>query len=94
MKISEIKSVIVKPLKIEEKKKETAVGSETKEPEEQSVKEQKRTKITQTVRVDTEKLDTLMNLMGELVIARSRIADILKSTTSKKWTNHWLNLVE
>jgi two-component system chemotaxis sensor kinase CheA len=84
MGVSEIKSVIVKPLKIEEKKKETAVGSEAKESEEQSVKEQKRTKITQTVRVDTEKLDTLMNLMGELVIARSRIADILKKYNIKE----------
>ncbi|HOP81863.1 MAG TPA: chemotaxis protein CheA [Fervidobacterium sp.] len=85
MKISEIKSVIVRP--IEEKGK--AVKSN--EDEEQSIdngkqkgEEQKKTKITQTVRVDIEKLDTLMNLMGELVIARSRIADILKKYNIKE----------
>jgi len=85
MKISEIKSVIVRP--IEEKGK--AVKSN--EDEEQSIdngkqkgEEQKKTKITQTVRVDIEKLDTLMNLMGELVIARSRIADTLKKYNIKE----------
>ncbi|RKX52386.1 MAG: chemotaxis protein CheA [Thermotoga sp.] len=35
-------------------------------------------KVTQTVRVNIEKLDTLMNLMGELVINRSRIDEIAK----------------
>jgi len=64
---------------------------ESNENEEQSTdngkqkgEEQKKTKITQTVRVDIEKLDTLMNLMGELVIARSRIADILKKYNIKE----------
>jgi len=85
MKISEIKSVIVRP--IEEKERVI----ESNENEEQSTdngkqkgEEQKKTKITQTVRVDIEKLDTLMNLMGELVIARSRIADILKKYNIKE----------
>ena len=35
-------------------------------------------KVTQTVRVNIEKLDTLMNLMGELVINRSRIDEIAR----------------
>ena len=48
------------------------------------LEEQKKTKITQTVRVDIEKLDTLMNRMGELVMARSRIADILKKYNIKE----------
>ncbi|MGC9771816.1 chemotaxis protein CheW [Fervidobacterium islandicum] len=84
MGVSEIKSVVVKPLKVEERKKEEAVTTESREGEPQKEKEQKKVKITQTVRVDTEKLDTLMNLMGELVIARSRIADILKKYNIKE----------
>ncbi len=83
MGVSEVKNVIVKPLKIELEKVAPEV-SEKKENEEDKSKEQKRVKVTQTVRVDTEKLDTLMNLMGELVIARSRIADILKKYNIKE----------
>ena len=41
-------------------------------------------KITQTIRVDIEKLDTLMNLMGELVISRSRIMETLKKYQIKE----------
>lgn len=42
------------------------------------------TKITQTIRVDIDKLDTLMNLMGELVISRSRIMETLKKYQIKE----------
>jgi two-component system chemotaxis sensor kinase CheA len=83
MGVSEVKNVIVKPLKIELEKVAPEV-SEKKGNDEDKSKEQKRVKVTQTVRVDTEKLDTLMNLMGELVIARSRIADILKKYNIKE----------
>lgn len=41
-------------------------------------------KLTRTIRVDTEKLDTLMNLMAELVIARSRINETLKKYEIKQ----------
>ncbi|MDN5360482.1 MAG: two-component system, chemotaxis family, sensor kinase CheA [Thermotogaceae bacterium] len=41
-------------------------------------------KLTRTIRVDTEKLDTLMNLMAELVIARSRINETLKKYDIKQ----------
>lgn len=82
MGISEIKNVIVKPVKLE---REEVNEEEKKETEkEKSTEEQKRVKVTQTVRVDIEKLDNLMNLMGELVIARSRIADILKKYNIKE----------
>ncbi|MHB8462619.1 MAG: chemotaxis protein CheA [Vulcanimicrobiaceae bacterium] len=37
---------------------------------------QKRTSLNQTIRVDIERLDTLLNLVGELVINRTRISDI------------------
>lgn len=82
MGVSEVKNVIVKPIKLE---KEEKAQEEKKEPEkEKNVEEQKKVKVTQTVRVDIEKLDNLMNLMGELVIARSRIADILKKYNIKE----------
>lgn len=37
---------------------------------------QKRTSLNQTIRVDIDRLDTLLNLVGELVINRTRISDI------------------
>lgn len=38
--------------------------------------EQKRSAVHQTIRVDIERLDALLNLVGELVINRTRISDI------------------
>ncbi|MBV8490463.1 MAG: chemotaxis protein CheA [Candidatus Eremiobacteraeota bacterium] len=38
--------------------------------------EQKRSSLHQTIRVDIERLDALLNLVGELVINRTRISDI------------------
>lgn len=40
--------------------------------------------FNKTIRVDVEKLDTLMNLMAELVIARSRINETLKKYNIKQ----------
>ncbi len=70
----------------EKKKKEEAKKEEAKKPEAHihHKDEKKKRKITQTVRVDIEKLDTLMNLMGELVIARSRIVETLKKYSIKE----------
>jgi len=85
MQISEIKNVIVKPIEIGDNEAEEDESKEQGlEGGKQKAEEQKKAKITQTVRVDIEKLDTLMNLMGELVIARSRIADILKKYNIKE----------
>ncbi|MDI3516707.1 MAG: two-component system, chemotaxis family, sensor kinase CheA [Thermotogota bacterium] len=77
--ISEIERVVVKDLKDlslsektakkHEKSKKAKTDTETKE---------RAPTLSRTVRVDIEKLDTLMNLMGELVIARSRIVETLK----------------
>lgn len=64
----------VEKIEAEEKKKEGAKIESTKE----------RRRLTQTVRVDIDKLDNLMNLMGELVISRSRIADILRKYSIKE----------
>ncbi len=89
MNISEVKGVIVQKLSLdessEEKKESFESNVEVKKQEElDEKKEQKKVKVTQTVRVDIEKLDTLMNLMGELVISRSRIVDILKKYNIKE----------
>ncbi|MFN6992169.1 MAG: Hpt domain-containing protein, partial [Fervidobacterium sp.] len=90
MGVSEIKSVVVKPISVQSNGTDNSkvVPSEKKEQSEpekaKSGEEQKKTKITQTVRVDIEKLDNLMNLMGELVISRSRIVDILKKYNIKE----------
>jgi two-component system chemotaxis sensor kinase CheA len=83
MNVSEVKSVVVKPLKEIASNEEGAKQPQQEEKGKQQ-EEQKKTKITQTVRVDIEKLDNLMNLMGELVIARSRISDILKKYNIKE----------
>lgn len=73
---AEVRHEPVEKVETEEKKKE-------KEPvKTESIKERRR--LTQTVRVDIDKLDNLMNLMGELVISRSRIADILRKYSIKE----------
>ncbi|HOO34279.1 MAG TPA: chemotaxis protein CheA [Thermotogota bacterium] len=56
-----------------------AMNDEPKKPQQTAS-----SKLTRTIRVDTEKLDTLMNLMAELVIARSRINETLKKYEIKQ----------
>lgn len=92
--ISEIEKVTVMAIKkgVEETKEERIEEKvkqvESVEQEEQEQKpEQKvsqRRRLVQTVRVDIDKLDTLMNLMGELVISRSRISDTLRKYNIKE----------
>lgn len=90
MDISEIKNVIVKPIHKQNGQtnnsnaSQTAIKEATDVEKAKTSEDQKKTKITQTVRVDIEKLDNLMNLMGELVISRSRIVDILKKYNIKE----------
>ncbi|MDK2923385.1 MAG: two-component system, chemotaxis family, sensor kinase CheA [Pseudothermotoga sp.] len=91
--ISEIEKVTVltitkgqgKPNEEEEEKEEEVQEKveivEEKTPE-QKISQKRR--LVQTVRVDIDKLDTLMNLMGELVISRSRISDILRKYNIKE----------
>ncbi|HEW91408.1 MAG TPA: chemotaxis protein CheA [Thermotogaceae bacterium] len=74
-----------------EEKKEVEQGTDSKNPKTSQVDRIKESnvtnfssKITQTIRVDIEKLDTLMNLMGELVISRSRIMETLKKYQIKE----------
>ncbi|HEX3032449.1 MAG TPA: chemotaxis protein CheA, partial [Bacillota bacterium] len=62
-----------------------AGGSQTKEKAGSAAKtkETKITKASRTVRVDVELLDNLMNLVGELVIDKTRLAQIVVSLESK-----------
>jgi two-component system, chemotaxis family, sensor kinase CheA len=53
--------------------------------------EQKRSSIHQTIRVDIERLDSLLNLVGELVINRTRISDI--ANTLERLMNDKVNAV-
>ena len=95
--VTDVARVIVRPFdpekELEKKKKEEEKKKEEAKKKEETKKaeapahhkdDKKKKKITQTVRVDIEKLDTLMNLMGELVIARSRIVETLKKYSIKE----------
>ncbi|MBC7121946.1 MAG: chemotaxis protein CheA, partial [Pseudothermotoga sp.] len=94
--ISEIEKVTVMTIaKVQERLKEEEKEREVEKKEvheeakiaEEKAQEQKisqKRRLVQTVRVDIDKLDTLMNLMGELVISRSRISDILRKYNIKE----------
>lgn len=87
--ISEIEKVTINALvkqqeKVEEKVEQAVVHREAAEEKEAEQKASQRRRLVQTVRVDIDKLDTLMNLMGELVIARSRISDTLRKYSIKE----------
>lgn len=87
--ISEIEKVTINALvkqqeKVEEKVEQAVVQSEAIEEKVEEQKPSQRRRLVQTVRVDIDKLDTLMNLMGELVIARSRISDTLRKYSIKE----------
>ncbi|BAF60297.1 chemotaxis protein histidine kinase and related kinases [Pelotomaculum thermopropionicum SI] len=53
--------------------KQFAAESQNNKPEQAAKGEQAEVKLVQTVRVDVQRLDTLMNLVGELVIDRTRL---------------------
>lgn len=87
--ISEIERVTINALvkkqeKVEEKVEQALVQREAVEEKVVEQKPSQRRRLVQTVRVDIDKLDTLMNLMGELVIARSRISDTLRKYSIKE----------
>lgn len=89
MSISEIERVTIQDILHAEVRHEPVekVETEGKKKEKEAVKTEsvkERRRLTQTVRVDIDKLDNLMNLMGELVISRSRIADILRKYSIKE----------
>jgi len=80
--ISEIKEVTVRPIVLEEEQG-PAPGSPL-QPDasklspagETYLKRGMERRVTQTVRVDVQRLEALMNLVGELVIDRTRLAEV------------------
>ncbi|HVA34579.1 MAG TPA: chemotaxis protein CheA, partial [Candidatus Baltobacteraceae bacterium] len=75
----------IAPVEPEAPKPEAAAAAAAPTPEAPAAKpgsksgadgQQKRTSLHQTIRVDIERLDALLNLVGELVINRTRISDI------------------
>lgn len=90
LNVSEIESVSVETFELKPVTKDVLKTTEQKtEPEKgesqiQTDAEKRRTKLSKSVRVDVEKLDSLMNLMAELVISRSRIEETLKQYRIKE----------
>lgn len=99
LQISEIESVDISPISIEEKvetqKEETVSKVQETTVEKEGIRGL--SKMGQTIRIDVERLDELMNLVGELVIQRTRLAQIKEfdSTTDElaRITNELQNLV-
>lgn len=99
--ISEIESVAVNSFEpsdfdVEEKKREKKEISSEKQGNGgnsvQSKSSEKKKIQLQSVRVDIEKLDQLMNLMAELVISRSRINETLRKYEIKEVDESLANL--
>ncbi|HOO74392.1 MAG TPA: chemotaxis protein CheA [Tepiditoga sp.] len=67
----------------DENKKTADDGKDEKSSSDSNVNSMKKIKTTQSIRVDINKLDELMNLMAELVISRSRIVETLKKYSIK-----------
>jgi len=78
MQIAEIDDVEISSVSIEGasriQKEDTVTGEQESSIERQDIKGSSR--IGQTIRIDVERLDELMNLVGELVIQRTRLAQI------------------
>ncbi|BBE31296.1 chemotaxis protein CheA [Tepiditoga spiralis] len=88
--ISEIESILVDNFTIETINGKEEVEEENKEPKNVPVSKKSETKpkkkimTSQSIRVNITKLDDLMNLMAELVISKSRIAETMKKYTIKE----------
>lgn len=88
--ISDIQSVHINEITEENldsakqfQKDEEIIKSDKAEPEQAEGQNQVKTKINPTVRVDVDKLEHLMNLVGELVIDQTRLVDV-RSRLDKK----------
>ena len=99
-----VKNIVESVAEIE--KVEVTVHEPVEAPEEEKREEEKvekalpsegKKKITgglkKTVRVDVERLDALMNLVGELVIDRARLEDIIQRLRESKEVAHLRNLL-
>lgn len=76
---------------------EEAAREERKEEVQVRAPSQEKKKVTgglkKTVRVDVERLDALMNLVGELVIDRARLEDIIRKLQESKEVAHLRTLL-
>jgi len=99
-----VKNIVESVAEIE--KVEVTVHEPVEAPEEEKREEEKveralppegKKRITgglkKTVRVDVERLDALMNLVGELVIDRARLEDIIQRLRESKEVAHLRNLL-
>lgn len=82
LSISEIETVNLVPLHATSKptnvteQQNTSVANEEKHPAAQVAQQDRKMKSGQSVRVDIDKLDSLLNLVGELVINKTRLEQI------------------
>ncbi|KLO22397.1 chemotaxis protein CheA [Marinitoga sp. 1197] len=95
--ISEVESIAINAFESEDFEKQNSVPKEINNNKKESVSVEKpstsKKKIQlQSVRVDIEKLDQLMNLMAELVISRSRITETLRKYEIKDVDESLANL--
>ena len=84
--ISEIEVKVMEKIKCQKEKIEKTVGEELVENK-GNLRRRKKQQIHQTVRVDLGRLDKLMNLVGELVINKTRLEQIY-------FSNDWQGLQE
>lgn len=86
--ISEINEVTIRPVSLgnEYKTADETAAEEQVAPEKTEKKTQETNavaKVNQTVRVDVQRLENLMNLVGELVIDRTRLLDVGQGLKAK-----------
>ncbi|MGQ9474181.1 MAG: chemotaxis protein CheA, partial [Candidatus Caldatribacteriaceae bacterium] len=91
--VAEVEKVEVELRTITEEEKIEAIDSEKRQAV--LTGEQKKTvkSLKKTVRVDVERLDALLNLVGELVIDRARLGDAIQRLRDFKELSHFRDLL-
>ncbi|SMB96633.1 two-component system, chemotaxis family, sensor kinase CheA [Desulfonispora thiosulfatigenes DSM 11270] len=77
--LNKISEISVKEIKLIDLEQEIEVTEDANPKEENKKEATKNNKLHQTVRVDIGKLDKLMNLVGELVINKTRLEQLIKT---------------
>ncbi len=85
MSVQDIGDVAVSPFDVVSAKatQVTALANAPITPISNAVTESQKNPVAQTVRIDVDRLDNLMNLIGELVIDRTRLQQIGRSLSAK-----------
>lgn len=101
--ISEIRNVVVRPLVLEEDREqakigqgETVAGAELQAAggQETAARRGPDRRATQTVRVDVQRLEILMNLVGELVIDRTRLAEVSNNLKQRMGNDELVEMLD